>query len=77
MAGWSPELIEQIRTAISEYAFVPIEQSLYFKHLDNRFGAIEVSDILAGRPLMIDRQTNRETLYADADALIEDGWALD
>ncbi len=77
MAGWSVELTKQTREAICEYAFVPMGESLYFKHLDNRSGAIAVTDILAGRLLMIDRRTKQEVLYADADALIDDGWALD
>jgi hypothetical protein len=77
MCGWSVELIERTRAALCEYAFVPVAEVLHFKHSDCRFGAIAVSDILAGRLVMVDKSTLQEIPYADPDALIADGWVLD
>jgi hypothetical protein len=74
---WSSELVEQTRAAIDELAFVPLGEVVHFKRADRGFGAITASDILAGRLLMVEKDTRREILYADAAALIGAGWVLD
>jgi hypothetical protein len=77
MSEWSSTLIERTRAALCDFAFMPSSDHLFFKHPTGRFGAIAVTDIVSGRLLMIDRESERETLYPDADALIGDGWVLD
>jgi hypothetical protein len=77
MSEWSSTLIDRTRAALCELEFTPIAEHLYFKRAGGGFGAIAVTDIVSGRLLMIDRETERETLYPDADALIGDGWVLD
>lgn len=47
------------------------------KQVDGRFGAIAVSDLLGKRLKIIDRATDAETTFTDADELVAAGWALD
>jgi hypothetical protein len=77
MSEWSSTLIEQTRAALCEFAFMPRSDHLYFKRAGGGLGTIAVTDVLSGRLLMAERNTDRETLYPDADALIADGWVLD
>jgi hypothetical protein len=77
MSEWSSTAIEQTRAALCEFAFMPTSDHLSFKRAGGGFGTIAVTDVLAGHLRMVDRDTDRETLYSDADALISDGWVLD
>jgi hypothetical protein len=77
MNMWSSDLINVTRAAISEHRFVPYDDAAHFKNHDSRYGFISVSNILANKLLLIDKKTNRETLYATTDELLEAGWVID
>ena len=77
MNMWSSDLINMTRAAISEHRFVPYDDAVHFKNHDSRYGFISVSNILADKLLLIDKETNKETLYASVDELLEAGWVID
>ena len=76
MSAWSPELLEQTCAVVEGKAFVPLGDRVHFKSIDGGFGTIDVSDTLSGRLLLVERKARKEKLYADAEALIADGWVI-
>ena len=74
---WSEALRQATREALTEFAFAPNEGVVGFKHVGSGSGTIAVSDLLRGRLRMVDRETKQETTFADADELMDAGWAID
>lgn len=74
---WSQTLKAKTREALGELAFAPPGDAVCLKHVDGRFGVIAVSDLLGKRLKIIDRETDAETTFTDADELVAAGWALD
>ena len=74
--SWSDPLLELTRSVMN-LDFVPPADFIYLKNINGEFGAIKVSDWLASRLCMQNRETLEESEFASVDALIAAGWAVD
>lgn len=73
---WSEELQSLTRRTLRD-GTLTLDGSLALKHIDGRFGLISLADQTTGRLCVVDRRTSAEITFADAEALVADGWALD
>ena len=76
-AQWSDELMRATKAAIEEWAMLPSGDGLCFKHISSGFGVIELADLMRGSLRMIVRGTGKTVAFANADDLIDAGWAID
>lgn len=74
---WSSELPEQTRKAVEDFDFAFLGDSVAFKNVDGRFGAITVSDLLGEQFKLTVRRSGDIETFADAQQLIDAGWAID
>ena len=74
---WSSELREQTRKAVDDFDFASLGDLVAFKHVDGRFGAITISDLISGRLELTVRRSGDIEMFADAQQLIDAGWAID
>lgn len=77
MSSWSSGLQEQTRQAIEAFDFAFVGDTVAFKNVDGRFGAIEVSDLVGGRLKLTVRRSHVIETFTDAQQLIDAGWAID
>jgi hypothetical protein len=76
--SWSDELTAQTREMIANRDTMTAQNGqLCLKRVPSGFGAIAEDDLLRGVIKVVDRRTGAETIFADADALIAAGWAID
>ena len=76
-AEWSDELRQATKAAIEELAILPGSGHLCFKHLGSGFGIIDFADLMRGNIRMAVRATGKSVTFANADELIDAGWAID
>lgn len=74
---WSDSLQETTRAALNGLAVLPHQDFVALKHIDGRFGAIAISDLLRSTLRVSDRRSGQETTFANVDELIRAGWAID
>lgn len=74
--AWSDELKVLTRRALHDGPVMP-DGLLHLKHVDGRYGTMALVDIVANRFVVVDPRSAAETRFADAEALIADGWAID
>ncbi len=74
---WSEALKKATRDALDQLTFVPDGDVVCLKHADGRFGMIAVDDVLGRNLRVIDRKTQQETTFGNADELMRSGWVLD
>ncbi|OZB05789.1 MAG: hypothetical protein B7X67_11375 [Rhizobiales bacterium 39-66-18] len=79
MAGesWSDELKALTRAAVEDLDVMPRGNDVFFKHIRSGFGIMSFSDLVSGELRMRDAETGMITTFADVDALIAAGWAID
>lgn len=75
--NWSAELQQQTRNAINELRVSPFDGLLHFKNHDGHFSALTLNHLLSGRLTITDKQSAQIYDYANVDALIDAGWAID
>ncbi|MFL9897922.1 hypothetical protein PQR71_07080 [Paraburkholderia fungorum] len=73
---WSETLIEQTRDALRSPPMT-LDGNLHLKNVDDRFGQIGLSDLMAETLKLTDTKSGETHLYGSADELIEAGWAID
>ena len=76
MVTWSQDQKALTRATLHDMPFTP-DGLIGLKHADGRFGATALEDLMAGRFVVADRRSGAETRFADAEALIADGWVVD
>lgn len=65
------------REAITAGGVLSPDGRLHVKHISDGFGFIEEADLLRGVLRLVDKESGAETIFADADALMSAGWAVD
>jgi hypothetical protein len=75
--AWSEGLQAQTREAIEDPLILPPIEKIHFKNIHRRCGTITFDELCQNKLRMIDSKTGEETIYANADELIQAGWALD
>ena len=76
-AHWSAELRQATKAAIEEWASLPVENNICFKHISSSFGLMDFADLMQGNLQMIVRGTGEAIDFTNADELISAGWAID
>jgi hypothetical protein len=78
-ASWSDTLKNQTRRILANNGLDAIlaDDHLHMKHIDSRFGSIALADLFQDRLKVVDKKTGQTYLFADIEALIADGWAID
>ena len=78
-ASWSDTLKNQTRHSLANNGLDAIlaDDCLHLKHIDSRFGSMALADLFQGNLKVVDKSTGQPYVFADVEALIEDGWALD
>ena len=74
---WSDELKAATREAISAGGALSSDGRLHLKHSSSAFGYIELDNLVRNELRVVDKQTGAASLFADTDALICAGWAVD
>ena len=75
---WSDDLIQRTREFLDSGGMVPSRNGEYhFKNADRRFGTMAEADLVTGRYRIRDRKSGEQQDFADVDALVAAGWALD
>ena len=78
MAEWSNELKRTTATILDERRHVPMRDFIPLKHIDGAYAVMALDEWLSDWPRTItDRQTGQTHRFADCDALIAAGWAVD
>lgn len=75
--SWSEELQRQTRDAISDMRASPHDGKLHFKNHENRFAFITIQDLMCSKLYLTDKESGQLSDFADADALLDAGWAID
>jgi hypothetical protein len=73
---WSEGLQEQTRDAISEMRINP-DGKLHFKNHGKGGAFITAQDLMRGKLSLTDKENGQVSKFADADALLDAGWAID
>ena len=47
------------------------------KNLDRNFGKLQVSELITGKIVVVDRRTSAAVVFASVDELIAAGWVVD
>ena len=76
-AQWSDDLRQATKLAVGEWAMLPTQDHLCFKHINSGFGVMDLADLMRGNLRMIVRGTEKKIVFANADELIAAGWAID
>ena len=77
-AEWSDALKASTREAIETLDVMPSREGrVAFKHVGGGFASIDIRDLFRGVLRVVDRRTGAETVFANADQLIQAGWAID
>jgi len=76
-AQWSDELMQATKAAIEQWTVLPGGDHLCFKHIASGFGVIDFTDLMRGKLRMTVRGTGKAVAFANADELIDAGWAID
>ena len=76
-ARWSEQLRRATMEAIEEFAIMPVGDEIGFKHIVSGYGIVTLADLSAGKLRMTHRTTGQDIVFADAEALIDAGWAID
>jgi len=76
-AQWSDDLRQVTKMAVEEWAVLPADDHLCFKHISAGYGVMDFSDLMRGNLRIISRDTGKAVVFANADELIDRGWALD
>lgn len=50
---------------------------MHMKNINDNYGKIRLEDLMDGRLLIQDKETDAEYPYSTTDELIADGWAID
>ena len=76
---WSAGLQTETRELIESRGehFRSLDVNLHFKHIDGSYGRMSLFDLYAGELYVIDKRDGSRSDFADADALLAAGWALD
>lgn len=74
---WSTDLQQQTRDFIRDMQVSPFDGGLHFKHGDGHFAVCGFQDLAGGKLTLIEAQTGEVFEFADVDALLESGWAID
>jgi hypothetical protein len=76
--AWSDDLKARTRETIKDrHALASRDGHLHLKHTTFGFGVIGSSDLRCGVLRVVHKRTGVTVTFADADALIADGWAID
>lgn len=73
---WSDALRTATRETLDELPFLP-DGLVHMKHIDNRFGTMSLVELLAGTYAITAKDDSEILSFADVDALIDAGWAID
>ncbi|MFI3189709.1 hypothetical protein BCS42_10975 [Crenothrix sp. D3] len=73
---WSDDLIAETREVLN-LQFLPFSDFVHFKHIKDGYGKISLTNLIAGKLIIQDSETDIETTYNTHDELIEAGWAID
>lgn len=73
---WSPELTDMTRVQLQQPQSMALPH-LCLKNRDGRFGLIAMTDLVARRWIVTDRDSGDATTYAAAHMLVAAGWAID
>ena len=76
-AAWSVELRRRTKMAVEEWAMLPADDHVCFKHIRSGYGVIAFADLMRGNLRLIVRDTEKEIVFANGEELIAAGWAID
>ncbi len=74
--SWSDNLLEETRDALRD-GFVGANGFLHMKNINRSYGKIRLEDVMNGKLLIQDKDSDAEYSYSTVDELIADGWAID
>lgn len=73
---WSPNLIQQTREAIQQIPVTP-DGYLHFKHPKLGYAYANLNDLVHDRLVLRSKTGSDEHRFAEVEALLQAGWALD
>ena len=73
---WSENLLKQTREAIEQIPVTPDGQ-LHFKHPTLGYAYATLNDLMHGRLLLRSKTGSDEHRFAEVEALLQAGWAVD
>ena len=76
-AAWSVELRRRTKMAVEEWAMLPADDHVCFKHIRSGYGVIAFADLMRVNLRLIVRDTEKEIVFANGEELIAAGWAID
>lgn len=76
---WSDGLKQQTRELIESQGldFPLIDNKIHMKHIESRYGYIELAKFISGNIIVVDKNTGTEMHFDNAEELIDAGWAID
>lgn len=77
--AWSEGLKRQTRELIESQGldFPLIDTKIHMKHIESRYGYIELAKLISGNIIVVDKNSGTETHFNNAEELINAGWAID
>ena len=75
-SNWSENLQQQTRQAIAQQLVTP-DGHLHFKHPTQGYAHATLDDLVHGRLLLRFRTGSDEHRFAEVEALLQAGWAID
>ena len=76
---WSTTLQAETRELIESRGehFRSLDVNLHFKNIDGRYGRMSLLDLYRGELYIVDKRDSCRRDFADVDALLVAGWAID
>jgi len=76
---WSTSLQAETRALIESRGerFCSLDANLHFKNIDGRYGHMSLFDLGRGELYVIDKRDAERCDFADVEALLAAGWAID
>lgn len=73
---WSEGLREATREALRDVPVTP-DGRIHMKQIDGGFGSIDLLELVAGNYVLHRKGSDESVCFADEDAVVAAGWAID